>query len=179
MPTAILAVSILIAALLLYLVIRTVRESRGRSELIAENARLETELELQNQRSDERIRFLEESEKRLKTEFENIAGRLFEKTGKAFSERNSEGITSLLKPFREQLDSFRKQVEQGEKERIRDNTKLKEEIRHLAKFSEEVREDANNLARAGYRSFCNRAAYSVFRAAEVHRSAKTMATAVS
>ena len=78
MPVAVLAVSVLIAVLLVYLVIRTVRDGGSRNGLIAENARLEADLRNERQNAEERIAFLENSEKRLRTEFENIAGRLFE-----------------------------------------------------------------------------------------------------
>jgi DNA recombination protein RmuC len=147
-PTALLIISIFIAGMLAYLLYRTIRDSAGRADLLAENARLEADLRNERQNSEERIRFLEDSEKRLRIEFENIANRLFEEKSRIFTEKNREGITGLLQPFREQIESFRSKVEKGEKDRIAENARLIEVIRQLNELSNRVSEDASTLAKA-------------------------------
>jgi DNA recombination protein RmuC len=150
-PTAALVVSILIAGLLAYLVIRTSKDAPDRDELTRlrmEKVRLETVLENERENSGKELKFLEESEERLRKEFENLAGRIFEDRGKVLTEQNRDGITGLLQPFREQLESFRRKVEQGEKESITRNATLVQEIRQLHELSNRISEDANNLARA-------------------------------
>jgi DNA recombination protein RmuC len=148
---AIVAAAAVITGLLVYLIVRTARDAPDREELTRlrmEKVRLETELENERRNSEKSLGLLTESEERLKKEFENLANRIFEDRGRAFSEQQKNGLGVLLQPFREQLESFRRKVEQGEKEDIARNATLVSEIRQLHALSNQVSEDANNLARA-------------------------------
>ena len=75
-------------------------------KLLAANATLEANLKNERIATTEKINLLKESESRLKTEFENLANRIFEDKGKVMTDQNSERITGLLQPFKEQLESF-------------------------------------------------------------------------
>ena len=148
---AILAAAAIIAGLLLFLLLRIVRDAPDREELSRlrlEKVRLETELENEKRNAEKSLGILTDSEERLKKEFENLANRIFEDRGKSLNEQQRDGLRGLLLPFREQLESFRKKVEQGEKESIARSATLVSEIHQLHELSNRVSEDANNLARA-------------------------------
>lgn len=171
MLTAVLIVSSVIVLLLLYLAVKTNRDGPDRAELARLKAREEDHEETRKELriSQERIeglqrenatlkanlengknnlKLLQESEERLKKEFENLSNRIFENRSKVFAEQNAERISGLLKPFKEQMDSFRKRVDDVHTEGTKTNSRLIEQIRQLTELSNRVSDDANNLAKA-------------------------------
>jgi DNA recombination protein RmuC len=116
--------------------------------LAAEKARLESDLENERRATDEKIALLHESEARLKTQFENLANRIFEEKGRFISEQNRERISDLLRPFKDQLDGFRQRIDEINRDDTERSARLIEQVRHLQEFSTRVSEEANNLARA-------------------------------
>lgn len=116
--------------------------------LRTEAARLETALEHERRGADEKIRLLEAAEERLKKEFENLAGRILDEKGTALSEQNREKLSAVLQPLKEQLDAFRKRVDDVHTEDSKQSQSLIEQIRHLQELSTQVSKDADNLARA-------------------------------
>lgn len=124
------------------------QKARAFEELIIEKTRLESDLENEKKSAAEKLKLLEESEKRLKTEFENLANRIFEEKGKSITEQNRERIGGLLQPFKEQLESFRKRVDEVHKDDTERSAKLLEQVRQLQELSNRVSDDASNLANA-------------------------------
>ncbi|MDO8722125.1 MAG: DNA recombination protein RmuC [Syntrophales bacterium] len=117
-------------------------------KLLAANATLEANLKNERIATTEKINILKESESRLKTEFENLANRIFEDKGKVMTDQNSERITGLLQPFKEQLESFRQRVDEVHNKDTEHSSKLLEQIRQLQELSNKVSDEANNLATA-------------------------------
>ena len=117
-------------------------------KLLAANATLEANLKNERIATTEKINLLKESESRLKTEFENLANRIFEDKGKVMTDQNSERITGLLQPFKEQLESFRQRVDEVHNKDTEHSSKLLEQIRQLQELSNKVSDEANNLATA-------------------------------
>ena len=66
---------------------------------------------------EEKIKLLENAEKQLAQQFENIANRIFRNETNAFKESSKEQLTQLLTPFREQIDGLHKDVKDASKER--------------------------------------------------------------
>ena len=117
-------------------------------EARAQKARLEADLENERKNTQEKIKLLQDSETRLKTEFENLSNRIFEEKGKAFVAQNKEKLDGLLAPFREQLEGFRKRVDEVHKDDTAGMAKLLEQVRQLQELNNKVSEEANNLAEA-------------------------------
>jgi DNA recombination protein RmuC len=116
--------------------------------LLAENAALRAHLEDERKLGADKLKLLQDSEARLKTEFENLANRIFEDKSKVFTEQNSGRISSLLQPFKEQLESFRRRVDEVHKNDTERSAKLLEQVRQLQELSNKVSDEANNLASA-------------------------------
>ncbi len=116
--------------------------------LLTENATLRAHLENERKVGADKLKLLQDSEARLKTEFENLANKIFEDKGKAISEQNSGRISSLLLPFKEQLESFRHRVDEVHKNDTERSAKLLEQVRQLQELSNKVSDEANNLASA-------------------------------
>lgn len=111
-------------------------------------ARLEGDLENEQRNAAEKTRIMQESELRLQTEFENLSNRIFEERGRAISLENRDRMDSLLQPLREQLDSFRKRVEDVHKNDTELSARLIEQVRQLQEMSGRVSDEANSLAKA-------------------------------
>jgi len=128
---------------------RLLQERTDRLEALqVENARLTAELEHERRSASEKVHLLQDAESRLKAEFENLANRIFEDKGRAFTEQNRERLSGLLQPLREQLDGFRKRVDEVHKDGTEQSARLLEQVRQLQMLSNKVSDEANHLARA-------------------------------
>ncbi len=116
--------------------------------LLSDKARLEADLKNERNATTEKLQLLQDSETRLKTEFENLANRIFEEKGQSLTEQNRERIAGLLTPFKEQLESFRQRVDEVHRVDTEQSTRLLEQVRQLQELSNKVSDEANNLAKA-------------------------------
>jgi DNA recombination protein RmuC len=117
-------------------------------ELRTQNARLEADLDNERKAAQEKLKLLQDSQAQMKTEFENLSNRIFEEKGKTFTDQNKEKLDSLLAPFKEQLEGFRKRVDDVHKDDTASMAKLLEQVRQLQELNNRVSEEANNLASA-------------------------------
>ncbi len=123
-------------------------KSRELESLKILQARLEADISNEQRSAAEKTALMQESESRLKIEFENLSNRIFEDRGKAFGQENRERIEALLSPLREQLDAYRKRIEEVHDTDTALSGQLIEEVRQLQRLSGRVSEEANTLARA-------------------------------
>ncbi len=145
----ILAAALLAAMVFLVILSAGLGRKTGELEKIrVEKARLEADLDHERKGAEEKIALLGEAEARLKTEFENLAHRIFEERGRVLDERSRERLDALLQPFREQIDSFRVRVDQIHRDENERTGRLIEQVRQLAETSNRVSEEANSLAKA-------------------------------
>ncbi len=111
-------------------------------------ARIETELESERRIAAEKTALEKESELRMKTEFENLSNRIFEERGRTIGQENRERMEGVLQPLREQLEAFRKRVEEVHLSDTELSGRLIEQVRQLHALSGRVSDEANLLARA-------------------------------
>ncbi|WP_417328835.1 DNA recombination protein RmuC [Halomonas cupida] len=112
------------------------------------NARLETERVQMSERHREQLALIEDSRERLKTEFRQLAGQIFEERQRNWQAQSREGLENLLQPFREQVDQFRRRVEDLSGQQSRDSISLKSQIEQLANLNARLGDEAAGLARA-------------------------------
>jgi len=84
----------------------------------------------------------------LLSQFRNLATEILEERTKVFSESSSEKIGGLLSPLQQQLESFRKRVEEVHESQTKNSTGLQQELLRLAKLNTQLSDDASNLASA-------------------------------
>lgn len=128
--------------------LRLESKSRELENLRIQFTRLEADMANEQRSSSEKIALMQESETRLKSEFENLSNRIFEERGRALGLENRERMDALLQPLREQLDSFRNRVDEVHSRDTERSTRLIEQVRHLQELSGRVSDEANMLARA-------------------------------
>ncbi|MDN6320664.1 MAG: DNA recombination protein RmuC [Marinobacter sp.] len=96
----------------------------------------------------EKLTLLEHNRDALKQEFENLANRIFEQKSEHFSQQTRTSLDTLLNPFRDQLQDFRKRVEDVYTTETRDRQALRSEIKSLQDLNRQITEEASNLTRA-------------------------------
>ncbi|WP_340615200.1 DNA recombination protein RmuC [Xenorhabdus thailandensis] len=98
--------------------------------------------------AEEKQRLLISSEQRLSTQFENLANRIFEQNRLRTDEYHRQNLNHLLMPFREQLEGFRRQVQDSFGLEARERHTLTHEIRNLQQLNAQMAKEAINLTKA-------------------------------
>jgi len=105
-------------------------------------------LEKERRAASEKLELLEKNRDSLKQEFENLANRIFDQKSERFSQQSKTSLDSLLNPFRDQLQDFRKRVEDVYTTETRDRQALRSEIKSLQDLNRQITEEAANLTKA-------------------------------
>ena len=98
---------------------------------------------LENQKGE-----IENLQKRLTTEFENIATKILKERSEEFSVSNQKNLSEILNPLKERILNFEKKVDETYDKELRDKISLREEVRKLTELNNKVSEEANNLTKA-------------------------------
>jgi len=91
---------------------------------------------------------IENLQKRLTTEFENIATKILKERSDEFSATNHKNLSDILNPLKEKIQLFEKKVDETYDKELRDKISLREEVRKLTELNTRVSEEANNLTKA-------------------------------
>ncbi len=127
------------------------RRDQLTTELHAANVALreqEVTLDRERRSNTEKLELLERNRDALKQEFENLANRIFDQKSERFSQQTRTSLDTLLNPFREQLQDFRKRVEDVYTTETKDRQALRSEIKSLQELNQQITEEAANLTRA-------------------------------
>jgi DNA recombination protein RmuC len=84
----------------------------------------------------------------LETEFKVLAADILEDKSKRFTQLNQSNLDSLLRPLGDQIEDFKKKVEDIETNRTRDQSSLRSELQLLRTLNQNISEEANNLTNA-------------------------------
>lgn len=96
----------------------------------------------------EKLSLLENNKLQLKQEFENLAHQIFENKQQHFSQQSQQGLNTLLNPFKEQLESFRKRVDEVHTNTVEGQTHMKAEFEKLRELNVRINDEAANLTKA-------------------------------
>jgi DNA recombination protein RmuC len=110
----------------------------------AQKARIDALLE----NHEDKLATMAASEKRLHTQFENLANKIFEEKQSAYTSHAKNNIESVLAPFKQQLDSFKKQVTEQHIREGQERASLKTEILSLKALNERITQEATALTNA-------------------------------
>lgn len=118
------------------------------AELSREHASLQSGLEQKERHFVEQQQLLKDSREQLKLEFEQLAGRIFEARGQAFTLSSQQSLDGLLKPFREQIEGFRARVEDIHHKDAQQQASLAQELRQLQELNRQITHEAQELTTA-------------------------------
>ncbi|NOY71938.1 MAG: DNA recombination protein RmuC [Gammaproteobacteria bacterium] len=120
-------------------------ERNGLSEALAT---LKTSLSEKETHFTKLLTQLNEQKEILKKEFQNLANEILEAKGKAFSEQNKASLDAMLNPFKEQLEGFRKRVDEVHTHQTAGQASLKTELIKLHELNQRITDEAANLTKA-------------------------------
>ena len=115
-----------------------------KSELSAKEERIK----ILNEKIKETQETKEETEERLTKEFENLAHKILDLNSEKFKKQNKEQIDTLLSPLSEQIEKFKKKVEDTNEKGVERNAMLMQKIISLESLNNKLSQDALNLANA-------------------------------
>lgn len=125
-----------------YIYIEEIRDAKARISM------LETQLKEQNNAMQDKLELLQNSEAKLKTEFENLANKIFEDNSKKLNERNHESLNNVLNPVRQQLKDFKQKVEDVYDKESTARGALQNELKTLKELNQKMTNEAHNLTNA-------------------------------
>jgi len=113
-----------------------------------ENAELRTSQSEKEQHYQQQLKQFDEQKNALKTEFENLANKIFEVKGQAFTDKNKASLDELLNPFKIQIKDFKAKVEDIHHKETQQQAELKTELKQLQELNQKITEEAHGLATA-------------------------------
>ncbi len=124
------------------------KQSEVNSIIISEKASLKSKNEYLIQRIGEQKEELKEIQERMKIEFKNLANNILEEKSRKFTDQNKINIETILKPLREKIVEYQKQIEQTNKEGIERTASLRTEIKKINESSLQISKEAEGLTKA-------------------------------
>ena len=112
------------------------------------NTELQVRLDEQLKTATEKLQWLQDAETRLQTQFENLAGKIFDERNKQLTEQNKVSLDHIILPLREQLGEFKQRVETVYDNENKDRIALRQEIISLRRDTAQMNKEALNLTRA-------------------------------
>lgn len=115
--------------------------NRSLALFAAENKSLLEKLE--NQKTE-----IVELRKQFNLEFEHIASKILDEKSEKFTHLNRNNLDAILKPFGENIESFRKKVEEVYINESKERFSLGQEVKNLRELNDRLSTEANNLTKA-------------------------------
>ena len=128
------------------------REFRRHGERIValerELSEARTRLEEERRQSARSLRELKEVRESMHREFKSLAARIMEENARHFGEVSTQRVEQVLRPLRQQVEGFRKRVDEVHDRESRDLAELRAEIRNLKALNMQIGEEALRLTKA-------------------------------
>jgi DNA recombination protein RmuC len=101
-----------------------------------------------NEKLETQKQEIEGLQKKLISEFENLANKVLEEKTKSFNEFNKTQLNSILNPFSESLKEFKTTVKDTYEKGLKERTELGTELKQIQKLNQQLQEEASNLTKA-------------------------------
>ena len=113
-----------------------------------QNAKLQAELQAQKEGNQQLKLDLEEQGKKLELKLNAIMEQHLEKKLQKLDDSSIKSLETLLKPFKENLDGFKKSVENSQENSTKKFAELSKEIELVARAGMNISKEAENLTKA-------------------------------
>ena len=117
-------------------------------QLTGEIHGLREALDSERSRTAENLQLLQNAQQALTAQFQALAGQVLDARAKSYSESSRKEIADLLGPLREQLDGFRKKVEESQLDSAKSVSGLRELIGTLTGMNQELADKTTALTQA-------------------------------
>lgn len=90
----------------------------------------------------------EENQNKFKIEIENITDKILKEKSKEFSDVSRNNIDIILKPFKQQIESFQKEIKENTIAQTKNETTFKNHIESMVKETHKISQEADSLVNA-------------------------------
>ncbi len=118
------------------------------SNLEADKREQQTLLKAEREKLDELKQQFEKQKTDLKNEFKILSEEIIKERQKILTEQNEENLGTLLKPLQQEIESFKKRINEVHTETVKGNTSLEAEIRKVMDMGLKMHKEASNLTSA-------------------------------
>ena len=129
----------------------TTELEKMRAELatkMVEQATTVTKMEGLKEQLAEQKQAMDDLQKRLTTEFENMANRILKERAAELSETSKKDLGAILNPLKDNIAEFKQQVREAYSLEMRDKAGLREQLKLLTEQNARISDEANNLTKA-------------------------------
>ena len=109
---------------------------------------LKTELEERQSNHQKQLAQFEEQKKTLSEQFKLLASDILDAKTKALQETNQHSLTSVMSPFKEAIDSFKKEVQDIHHRETTQQGELRKELETLKELNQRITTEAHELSTA-------------------------------
>lgn len=117
-------------------------------DLEIKQVKLETLLTSEREYTAEKLELLKHAREEMRLQFGSLAQQIFEEKSARFSELNHEKLSTILHPFKDQLDTLKQEINDIYRTDSRERISLKTEITHLRELNQQINQEAVNLTNA-------------------------------
>lgn len=115
---------------------------------MVEQATTVTKMEGLKEQLAEQKQAMADLQKRLTTEFENMANRILKERAAELSETSKKDLGAILNPLKDNIAEFKQQVREAYSLEMRDKAGLREQLKLLTEQNARISDEANNLTKA-------------------------------
>lgn len=110
--------------------------------------KLKTELDERHASHEKQLSQFEEQKKALSEQFKLLANEILETKSKALQETNQLSLSSVMNPFKESIESFKKEVQDIHHRETTQQGELKKELLQLKELNQQITAEAHELSTA-------------------------------
>lgn len=118
------------------------------NQLNTDHTQLKTELEERENNHQKQLYQFEEQKKALSEQFKLLASDILDSKTKKLQETNQMNITSVMSPFKESIDSFKKEVQEIHHRETTQQGELRKELETLKELNQKITTEAHELSTA-------------------------------
>lgn len=127
-------------------------EAKSKTEEITSLTAQVADLKAQKQAADEKLETqkseIESIRKQSEAEFKIIANQILEEKSERFTALNKSNLETILKPLGDNIEGFRKKVEETYDKESKERFSLGEKVAELVALNQQISTDATNLTKA-------------------------------
>ncbi len=118
------------------------------SRLLAENTQLKSDYANHRRFMEDKLQYVEQSKNELALKFRDISNEILKSQSQQINENQKASLDVLLNPFREQLKSFKEEMNKANTENTRNKLSFDEQFKKLIEMNNSLSQDAQNLTSA-------------------------------
>ncbi|WP_317931993.1 DNA recombination protein RmuC [Halioxenophilus sp. WMMB6] len=122
--------------------------NKENARLLEENVQLNSSVVERERGLKEQMALFEKQKQDLTDRFQVLANEILEKKSQALAESNKQGLNSVINPFQQSIDAFKKEVQEIHHRESTQRGELKKELEQLKALNQQITTEAHELSTA-------------------------------